>query len=256
MLLRRTFMAAALLVTATVVAVASPVSPAGAAPAKDPVIVVAGFTTGPLIEPGYAPFLARLRADGYDAELMSYHDYGIGDIADQSARLRDRVAAVKARTGASKVDLVAHSMGGLVSRYYIKNLGGTSHVDSLIMLGTPNYGTAIANVGTFLGLGNCIGITACQQMAIGSDFLNALNAGDDTPGSVRYTSISTAVEAVVIPYTSAFLANDGNIANIRVQSQCLFRFPGHLGLILDGAVYDGVRDALRNQSVRMNCFAL
>jgi len=255
MLLRRTLLAAVLLVTATVVAVASPVSPAGADPAKDPVIVVAGFTTGPLIEPGYAPFLGRLRADGYDAELVAYPDYGLGDIADHAARLRDRVTAVKARTGASKVDLVGHSMGGLVSRYYVKYLGGTSHVDSLIMLGTPNYGTAIANVATFLGFGSCVGITACEQMAAGSSFLNALNAGDDTLGSVRYTAISTVAETTVLPYTSVFLANDGNIANIRVQSQCWLRFPGHLGLILDGAVYDGVRDALRNERVRMNCWA-
>lgn len=243
---------AAALVSVTVVVPA----PAGAAVAKDPVLVVAGFTTGPLIEPGYWPLVSRLQADGYDVTLVSYPDYGVGDISTQAARLRDQVAAVKARTGAAKVDLVAHSMGGLVSRDYIKDFGGAANVDSLVMLGTPNYGTALANVATFLTFGTCIGITACEQMAVGSSFLAALNAGDDTPGSVSYTSIATKLDEVVVPYRTAFLANDGNIANVAVQDQCWFRTPGHLGLILDGAVYDGVRDALRHQPVRMSCFAL
>lgn len=250
----RRLLAALALATSALLA-ASPASPAGAAP-PDPVIVVAGFTTGPLIETGYAPLMARLRADGHTVELLSYPDYGTGDIHTQAIRLRDRVSALKARTGAAKVDLVAHSMGGLVSRDYIKTLGGTAHVDSLVMLGTPNYGTAIANVATFLGFGSCVGITACQQMARGSSYLAALNAGDDTPGSVRYTSITTATELVVLPHTSGYLANDGNITNVTVQSQCWLRNPGHLGLILDGAVYDGVRDALAHRSIRMDCWAL
>ena len=93
-------------------------------------------------------------------------------------------------------------------------------------------------------------------MAVGSSFLNNLNAGDDTPGNVKYTSIATSVDEVVFPYKNSFLANDGNIANITVQNQCWLRFPGHLGLIIDGAVADGVQDALRHETVRMNCFAL
>jgi triacylglycerol esterase/lipase EstA (alpha/beta hydrolase family) len=243
-------------VLATLLVLAPSGSSANAAVAKDPVIVVAGFTTGPLVVPGYWPLIQRLEGDGYHVDLLSYPDYGTGDIRTQAGRLAALVADVKSRTGAAKVDLVAHSMGGLVSREYIKNLGGTTHVDSLIMLGTPNYGTSIANIATFLTFGTCIGITACEQMARGSSFLDALNSGDDTPGAVRYTAISTKAEQVVLPYTSVFLANDGNIANITVQNQCWNRWPDHLGLIVSGTVYDGVRDALRGETVRMNCLAL
>lgn len=232
-----------------------PASPAGAA-AKDPVVLVPGFTTGPIIDTGYFPLRDRLRSSGYDVTLLTYPDYGLGDIRTNSARLAATVAAVKARTGAAKVDIVSHSMGGLVSRYYVKNLGGAANVDSLIMLGTPNYGTNLANIAEFLTFGSCVGITSCEQMARGSGFLNDLNAGDDTIGSVRYTSIATKVDLVVTPYSTSFLANDGNISNIAVQSQCFARLPGHLGLIFDGAVADGVRDALAGGSVRMNCFAV
>ena len=124
------------------------------------------------------------------------------------------------------------------------------------MMGTPNYGTDLATIARFFFGGSCLGITACQQMATGSSFLNSLNAGDDTIGNVRYTSIATKIDAVVFPYRTSFLANDGNITNVAVQDQCLLRLPGHLTLITDGTVFDGVNDALKGQAVKMNCFAL
>ena len=250
---RRLLVVLALL--ASVLGVVAGAAPAGAA-AKDPVVIVPGFTTGPIIDTGYYPLRDRLRSAGYDVTLLTYPDYGLGDIRTNSARLASLIASVKARTGAGKVDLVAHSMGGLVSRYYLKSMGGDANVDSLIMMGTPNYGTNLANIARFLTFGSCVGITSCNQMARGSSFLNDLNAGDDTIGSVRYTSIATKVDLVVTPYTTSFLANDGNIANVAVQDQCLLRVPGHLGLILDGAVADGVKDALAGGPVRMNCFAV
>ena len=255
MTVRRLFVVVAIVAAALVSIVGTSAAPAGAA-AKDPVILVPGFTTGPVIATGYHPLRDRLRNAGYDVTLISYPDYGLGDIRTNSARLASTVAAVKARTGATKVDLVSHSMGGLVSRYYVKSLGGAASVDSLIMMGTPNYGTNLANIAEFLTFGSCIGITACEQMARGSGFLDSLNAGDDTIGAVRYTSIATKVDLVVTPYTTSFLANDGNIANIAVQNQCFTRLPGHLGLIIDGAVADGVRDALAGGPVSMNCWAL
>jgi hypothetical protein len=93
-------------------------------------------------------------------------------------------------------------------------------------------------------------------MSIGSTFLRDLNAGDDTIGDVRYTNISTIYDELVVPYSNAFLANDGNNANVTVQSQCFFRVVGHLGLITDGAVYSGVEDALEKRPITFNCFAL
>jgi triacylglycerol esterase/lipase EstA (alpha/beta hydrolase family) len=251
MFVRRLLVAFAILGAALI---ASP-APSGAATPKDPVVIVPGFTTGPIISVGYAPLAARLRDAGYDVTMLVYPDYGFGDIHANAVRLASLVSSVRARTGAARVDLVAHSMGGLVSRDYVKTLGGSATVDSLVMMGTPNYGTSIANIASFFLLGDCAGITACQQMAKGSSYLANLNAGDDTIGNVAYTSIATKVDEVVIPYSTAFLANDGNIANIAVQNQCALRFPMHLGLILDGAVADGVKDALRHETVRMNCWA-
>jgi triacylglycerol esterase/lipase EstA (alpha/beta hydrolase family) len=202
----------------------------------------------------YPPLATRLRADGYRPYIWGLPGGGLGDIRTTAQALNAFADQVRAQTGAARVDLIGHSQGGLVGRYYIKSLGGAAEVDAMISLGAPHYGTALANLGTLFG-GNCLGFTACAQMAIGSSFLAALNAGDDTIGNVRYTNIASINDAVVVPYTTAFLANNGNNANVRVQSPCFLRVVGHVGLALDGTVYSGIQDALANRAITLNCFA-
>jgi triacylglycerol lipase len=229
-------------------------APAQAAPAKDPVIVVNGlFGVGF----AYEPLVARLRADGYRVWDFELPTLGTQDIRLSAQALNAFADAVRTQTGAAKVDLVGHSEGGLVSRAYVKYYGGAAEVDSLVTLGTPNYGTVAANIIRLFTLGTCVGVTACEQMTIGSTFLADLNAGDDSIGTVAYTNIATVMDELVQPYTNSFLnAADGNITNRALQSQCFVRIVGHLGLILDGAVYSGVEDALEKRPITFSCFAL
>jgi len=231
-----------------------PQAAAAAATATDPVIVVNGlFGVGI----AYEPLVARLRADGYKVWDFELPSLGTQDIRVTARALDAFADSVRAQTGAAKVDLIGHSEGGLVSRAYVKYEGGAAEVDSLVTLGTPNNGTAAANLIRFFTLGTCVGITACEQMTLGSSFLAGLNAGDDSIGSVQYTNIATVVDELVQPYTTSFLAaGDGNITNRTLQSECWARFPGHLALIIDGAVYSGVQDALAKRPIDFNCFAL
>lgn len=242
-----TLVATALLATSLVVATPGT---AGAAPA-DPVIIVAGT-----FSPAFAnePLAARLRADGYRTYIFELPGLGTGDINASAAALNRFADGVRSQTGASKVDLVGHSQGGLVARAYVKYHGGAAEVDSLVSLGTPHYGTYVANLVNFLGFGSCVGVVACQQMTTGSAFLNGLNAGDDTIGNVRYTNIYTNYDELVRPVTNATM-NDG-ATNVRVQTRCWARVVGHLGLIIDGTVYSGVRQALQGRSVNLDCWAL
>lgn len=226
--------------------VAAPAT-AAAADGPDPVVIVNG-TFGPAFF--YEPLAARLRADGHEVHIFQLTDLGTGDIA---ATARDLARFVDG-TGAARVDLVGHSQGGLVARHYVKYGGGADTVDSLVSLGTPHYGTAVANIAEFFGAGNCLGIVACQQMAVGSDFVNDLNAGDDTIGSVRYTNLYTALDELVRPVANAAL-QDG-ATNVLIQSQCPLRVVEHVGLALDGTVYDGVHDALLGRPIWLNCFAV
>lgn len=243
--------AATLLVAVTAMA-ATPVE--AQAPPKDPVVIVGGFLTGqPIADVFYSGLADRLRADGYRAFIFGPVDFGLADIRDSAASLNQFVDGVRASTGAQEVDLIGHSQGGLTSRYYIKNLGGAAEVDSMISLSSLHYGTAVANLGAFLLLGNCAGIAGCEQMRIGSSFLDELNAGDDTIGNVAYTNVVTIWDELVIPYTSGFLRNDGNNTNVTVQAQCPFKYVEHVGVALDATVYSGVVDALRHEPIRLSC---
>lgn len=248
---RRIATVSALGLAAAVTVVAVP-STAQAAPAADPVIIVAG-TFSPKI--ANSPLAHRLRSDGYTAEIFQIPTLGMQDI-DKSAQALDAFAdQVRARTGAARVDLVGHSQGGLVARAYVKDFGGAAEVDSLIMLGTPNRGTRVANLAEVLGLGNCLAIVACQEMAAGSAWLDDLNAGDDTIGAVRYTTFRTTLDELVRPVDSATLY-DGAV-NVKIQSQCPLRLVEHIGLIFDGTVYSGIKQALQGRTdISLRCWAL
>lgn len=241
----------AALALAVVAAVATPAVASADTLTRNPVVVVTGLSG---IAADYEPFADRLRYDGYRVYIFQLPNLGFGDIRDSASALAGYVGQVEAATGSSRVDLIGHSEGGLVSRYFLKFLGGTGTVDRYISLGTPQYGTYVANITAFLGLGNCIGIIACQQMTIGSDFLATLNAGDDAPGAVRYTTVRTLQDELVRPVDNAELF--GGATNVLVQALCPLRVVGHVGLILDGTTYTIVRSALAGGPIWANCFAL
>jgi triacylglycerol lipase len=158
----------------------------------------------------------QLNSAGYCVFALEYGDRATGDIAASAGQLERFVDAVLGATGARKVSLVGHSQGGMMPRYYIKFLGGETKVDDLVGLAPSNHGTT--NPGAFItGQTVCV---ACDQQRAGSEFLQQLNAGDETPGRVSYTVIETRYDEVVTPFTSAFLAGGGNTANILLQDAC------------------------------------
>ncbi|GAB3818372.1 esterase/lipase family protein [Micromonospora zhanjiangensis] len=218
---------------------------------RNPVVLVGGLSG---VAVAYEPLAARLRADGYRVFIYQLPGLGLGDIPASARAFRDYLTGLRSANGFGKVDLVGHSEGGLVSRYYLKHLGGTADVERWISLGSPHYGTYVANILQFLGLGSCAGVVACQQMTIGSAFLADLNAGDDTPGAVRYTTVRTVQDELVRPVDNATLA-DG-VSNVLIQAYCPLRVVGHLGLVLDGTTYTVIRSALADAPVQPNCFAV
>ncbi len=179
-----------------------------------PVVLVHGTFEGAL--DNWSTVSPQLKNAGYCVFALDYGDRGTGDIAVSAGELARFVDAVLAATGAHRVSLVGHSQGGMMPRYYIKFLGGDAKVDDLVGLAPSNHGTT--NPGAFVaGATFCM---ACDQQRAGSDFLQQLNASDETPGPVSYTVIETKYDEVVTPYTSAFLAAGPNTANILLQDAC------------------------------------
>jgi len=168
---------------------------------------------------------------------------GVAPVAESAHQLAAFVDRVLGATGASKVDIVGHSQGGMMPRYYLKYLGGASKVDNLVGLAPSNHGTTVEGLSRLPGvpflLATGMGPSVRDQM-YGSDFLTDLNAGGDTVPGVRYTVIATRYDDVVTPYTSAFLSGP-EVTNIDLQQQCPQDGSDHLAISFDA---NALRDAL------------
>jgi len=152
--------------------------------------------------------------------------YATGNIVKSAEELSSFVNLVLTSTGASQVDIVGHSQGGMMPRYYLKYLGGASKVHTLVGLAPSNHGTTLEGLATlagyFPGADAFLGILcpACEQQTAGSSFMTTLNSGGDTVSGVNYTVIESKYDEVVTPYTSAFLSGP-KVTNITLQSQCI-----------------------------------
>ena len=179
---------------------------------------------------------------GYCVFTLNYGEGGTGEIARSAHQLDRFVNRVLARTRAARVSIVGHSEGGMMPRYYVRFLRGAAKVDDLVGLSPPNHGT----LNPLLLAGAAMGCTACaEQEAIGSPFLNKLNAGVEAPGPVSYTVLQTIYDAVVTPYTSAFLSGgSGHITNVALQQRCRQDTVGHVGMPVDPVVLQWVENAL------------
>ena len=116
--------------------------------------------------------------------------------------VEEGVRALLAATGAAQVVLVAHSMGGLAARAWMRN-AGTGRVARVITLGTPHQGTLLASLGP--------GANA-RQMRRGSAWLRDLGAGESAGTRALITSIYTHHDNIVAPQTSSELAGARNVA--------------------------------------------
>src|SRR3954447_20177355 len=179
----------------------------------------------------------QLAAAGYCTFAIDYGNRGTGEISASARQLATFVDGVLARTGASKVHIVGHSQGGMMPRYYVKNLGGADKDDDLIGLAPSNHGTTLP----LAGASDPRLCAACRQQAAGSDFITALNAGDETPGAVDYTVVETKYDEVVTPYTSAFL---DSATNVLLQDKCPHDRSEHLSIVTDQAAVQWIENAL------------
>lgn len=165
---------------------------------------------------------AALVDSGRCVYSLDYGNRGTGDIKVSAQQLKVFVEKVRRATGAAKVSMVGHSQGGMMPRWYIQFLGGAKVVDDLVGLSPSNHGTTMVGdpgnplTGPLLDAG----CRACAQQSAGSPFLTRLNAGDETPGRISYTQITTRYDEVVVPSTSAYLAEGPRTTNVTIQDLC------------------------------------
>ena len=199
--------------------------------------------SGVLKRDGYCVFAPNL--GGPEGGMFQ----AIGDIPTTAGQFGQYVDKVLAATGAAKVDIVGHSQGGMMPRYYLKFLGGASKVGTLVGLAPSNHGTdldgLVEAVRSLPGGNDFVGAlcASCVQQEVGSDFLTNLNAGGDTVPGVDYTVVATRTDEVVTPYTSAYLSGP-RVTNLRLQDYCLIDGTEHINITYDHIAIQLVRDAL------------
>ena len=198
---------------------------ASSAVAHDPILFVHGWNGS---ESNWSTMIGNFSREGWTREELNNWRYSSSQSNVTIAReVSTKVDAILRATGATRVDIIAHSMGSLNSRYYLKNLGGSAKVDDWVSLGGPNHGTTVANV--------CF-TTACVEMRVGSSFLTALNEGDETPGTTNYGTWWSSCDEFINPDESVLLSGATNTATGCVN---------HIGLVSNSTVFTQVRDFVR-----------
>lgn len=224
--MRRTpWLLLAVLLSAPVIAA----PPAPPAPAKLPVLCVHGIDDRGA---AWDALRAHLTAAGWrDVEAIDLHpNHGEAPLEELAAQVAKAADALRARTGSERIDLVAFSMGTLVSRIYLQRLGGRAHVRKFVSLSGPHHGTWMAYFRDNAG---------ARQMRPGSELLNELARTDRWDG-VEVFSIWTPLDLMILPADSARLPG----ATARI-----YPVAAHPLMLLDGRVLEAVEAALGSREV-------
>ncbi len=172
----------------------------------------------------------RLNDDGICVFSFNLGSLNVRDIRTSAFLIHRKIESILAQTPVKKIDIIGHSMGGLIGLYYVKKLGGYEKVRKLVMLGTPIKGTWAALLGVAT-----VGLISASawQLLPGSRFLKELSTGS-LPPNVNYYTIAAQRDWVCPPESTPL---DG--------AQSLTVPLGHSSLVMSEEVYRHILWALR-----------
>ncbi|WP_350343090.1 alpha/beta fold hydrolase [Proteinivorax tanatarense] len=201
------------------------------ASSKNPVVFVHGYfdsTSDIFGKSNFSSLKNYLIEQGWPKDNLYVIQFSsiTGSNVNNAHELSKFINDILSETGSKQVDIVAHSMGGLSSRYYVNQLGGVDKVGSLITIGTPHYGTPQAYLASWSAGG--------REMIPRSIFLNYLNNDLLTPGNIHYTSIYTYLDEVV-PYRRSRIDGWNNVGGF---------YNLHITMLMHNSVHEIVRDNL------------
>jgi triacylglycerol lipase len=178
------------------------VSTAGA-PANAPtrtrqVVLVHGFAEN---GSSFAWMKRRLGKQGFDCLVprLTPRD-GRGGLANLARQLKEDIDE---RFGPdSRIAVIAFSMGGIVSRYYLQELGGAERCDAFVTISSPHQGTAAAW---------CYPTQGAMEMRPGSDFLRQLEQTEHRLDGIPVVSYRTRFDLIILPPASSVWSRAENI---------------------------------------------
>lgn len=199
-----------------------------------PVVLIHG--TFEDMEDNFGAISPILANNGYCVFAINYGgatpqsvSQGTGPIATSAKTVAAFVRQVIAQTGASHVDLVGHSQGGMLLEYIAKLEGEAPHIHNLVAVDPSTHGTTVDGLTTLakdipvsaaisdtLLSGGC---QACVDQDAGSAALAPLDAPPITKPGPTYTVIETKTDEVVTPPASAFI-DEPRVTNEFIQDFC------------------------------------
>ena len=198
--------------------------------AEVPVVLVHGYGHN---RSAWFLFAERLRSAGIaEIDTINY-DVLLSDIPLLGSRLRAKVEHVLERTGADRVDLIGHSLGGMVARWMIQECGGWDLVRTCVTVATPHEGTTTAA----LGAGRI-----ASQLRPKSRVIRRLS---DTmrQSDVRWVAFYSNIDVLIQPASSAKLAHPlARADNVLVKDR------GHFGILFSRRLVDEVAQRLRPEA--------
>ena len=187
-----------------------------------PIILVHGYAMN---RANFVVLAARLRAAGL-GPVLGFEYWTLGKTGAAARRLGAYIDEVLATTGSDQVDVIGHSMGGVVGRYYVTLGGGDGKVANLVTIGSPHSGTDVSAIG--------VGAPT-KELFLNSTLIQRLDAAP-RPTRTRMAIVWSRSDALV---------PGARHARIDGVDEVLFDDLGHLSLLTDRRVADHVIARLR-----------
>jgi triacylglycerol lipase len=187
-------------------------------------------------------FRGLLRKEGVNQVSHLTLSPMFASIEHHALRLSKQVDEMCAQSGAPRVNIIAHSMGGLVSRWYIQELGGAPKVAMLVTLGTPHHGTLSAYIG--------IGANA-REMRPGSALLTTLAAGCDRLAETRVISYWSNLDQLIIPSRSGCMGAPAEDRAFPFCGHSTFLFSKRLARDVASLVTGGAGNEIADGNLQM-----
>lgn len=160
---------------------------------------------------------------GFSQVFAMNYSFRTKDVRTLAIQLAEEIETIVEETGYERIHVVAHSLGGVIARYYVTRLGGDERVHTLVTLGSPHSGTLLAHVApTPLG----------RQLRPASPLMKELH--QPAPGCrTRVVAFWSDTDEAIIPAVNASLVQEGvATTNIRLRGV------GHISLpILPSVVH-------------------
>lgn len=197
---------------------------------RPPVLLLHGFIDNRSV---FVLLRRSLRRHGWRHVVTLNFSLFTCDVRTAAALLARHVEEVCARTGSPQVDIVGHSLGGLIARYYVQRMGGDTRVRTLVTLGTPHTGTHLART--------VPGHPLARQMRPDSEIVAELAEPAPQCGT-QFVSFWSDLDLIMIPVETAQIDHPDLISrSVRVSGV------GHLALPVHADVAAGIRQALTTE---------